>query len=120
MASKWDVTPALRSHVETRFERLARHFEGDCEIRVQLALEKPLHKAIATINVAGRTLHGDAVGPDMYDGHPGGQADRQLIKHKENSWNNARVMVWPRVRIPSEHWPVSTGRLREHHADYRQ
>ena len=32
-----DVTPALRSYVETRFERLGRHFEGDCEIRVQLS-----------------------------------------------------------------------------------
>ena len=80
-----EVTPALRSHVETRFERLARHFEGDCEIRVQLALEKPLHKAIATINVAGRTLHGDAVGPDMYAAIDilVDKLDRQLIKHKE-------------------------------------
>lgn len=80
-----DVTPALRSHVETRFERLARHFEGDCEIRVQLALEKPQHKAIATINVAGRTLHGDAVGPDMYAAIDllVDKLDRQLIKHKE-------------------------------------
>ena len=33
-----DVTPALRSYVETRFERLGRRVDKDCEIRVQLAL----------------------------------------------------------------------------------
>ena len=36
-----DVTPALRDYVETRFERLARHFEHPCQIRVQLGLDKP-------------------------------------------------------------------------------
>ncbi len=80
-----DVTPALRSYVETRFERLGRHFEGDCEIRGQLGLDKPDHKAIATINVAGRTLHGDAVGQDMYAAIDllVDKLDRQLVKHKE-------------------------------------
>ena len=55
-----DVTPALRSYVETRFERLGRRIDHDCEIRVQLALEKPNHKAIATVYLSGRTLHSDA------------------------------------------------------------
>ena len=87
-----DVTPALRSHVETRFARLARHFEGDCEIRVQLALEKPHHKAIATVNVAGRTLHGDATGQDMYAAIDllVDKLDRQLLKHKEKQVEQRR------------------------------
>ncbi len=87
-----EVTPALRSHVETRFERLGRHFDGDCEVRVQLALEKPLHKAIATINVSGRTLHGDATGQDMYSAIDVlvDKLDRQLIKHKEKQVEQRR------------------------------
>lgn len=87
-----EVTPALRSYVETRFERLGRHFEGDCEIRVQLALEKPEHKAIATINVSGRTLHGDAAGQDMYAAIDllVDKLDRQLIKHKEKHLEQRR------------------------------
>ena len=56
-----EVTPALHSYVETRCERLGRLVDKDCEIRVQLALEKPDHKAIATVNLAGRTLHGAPV-----------------------------------------------------------
>ena len=80
-----EVTPALRSHVETRFERLGRRIDHDCEIRVQLALEKPNHKAIATVNLSGRTLHSDATGQDMYAAIDllVDKLDRQLVKHKE-------------------------------------
>ena len=80
-----DVTPALRSYVETRFKRLGRHFEGDCEIRVQLGLEKPAHKAEANVTLAGRKLHADATGQDMYAAIDllVDKLDRQLIKHKE-------------------------------------
>ena len=79
-----DVTPALRSYVETRFERLGRRVDKDCEIRVQLALEKPSHKAIANVNLPGSTLHGDALGPDMYAAIDllADKLDRLLMKHK--------------------------------------
>ena len=80
-----EVTPALRSYVETRFERLNRHFEQECEIRVQLGLEKPNHKADATVIIAGRTLHSDAVAQDMYAAIDllVDKLDRLLVKHKE-------------------------------------
>ena len=87
-----DVTPALRSYVETRFERLGRHFEGDCEIRVQLGLEKPDHKAEANVTLAGRKLHADALGQDMYAAIDllVDKLDRQLIKHKEKMVDHHR------------------------------
>ncbi|HRO62785.1 ribosome-associated translation inhibitor RaiA [Thermomonas sp.] len=87
-----EVTPALRSYVETRFERLERRVDKDCEIRVQLALEKPSHKAIATVNLAGRTLHGDAIGPDMYAAIDllVDKVDRLLVKHKEKQTEQRR------------------------------
>ncbi len=79
-----DVTPALRTYVENRFERLHRHFGDGCEIRVQLGLEKPSHKALATVKLAGRTLHTDAVAPDMYAAIDvlADKVDRLLMKHK--------------------------------------
>ena len=55
-----DVTPALRDYVENRFARLGRHFEHPCQIRVQLGLDKPHHRAEATVTVVkGKkiTLH---------------------------------------------------------------
>lgn len=81
-----DVTPALQSYVENTLKRLSRRVEGqDCEIRVQLGTEKPNYKAVATVNLAGRTLHCDATAPDMYAAIDllADKLDRQLIKHKE-------------------------------------
>ncbi|RPE81016.1 ribosome hibernation-promoting factor, HPF/YfiA family [Vulcaniibacterium tengchongense] len=61
-----DVTPALRDYVETRLARLQRHYDRPLDVRAQLSVEKPDHCAKATVSVAGRTLHADAVGKDMY------------------------------------------------------
>ena len=80
-----EVTPALRDYVETRLARLERHFEQPCTIRVQLAVDKPRHRAEATVNVAGRSMHTDATAPDMYAAIDvlADKLDRLLVKHKE-------------------------------------
>ena len=87
-----EVTPALRDYVETRMARLGRHFEQACQVRVQLALDKPDHKAEATVNLPGRTLHADANGVDMYAAIDllADKLDRLLIKHKEKRVEHRR------------------------------
>ncbi|MDR0183093.1 ribosome hibernation-promoting factor, HPF/YfiA family [Lysobacter arvi] len=61
-----EVTPALRDYVETKLSRLERHCEQPFDVRTQLSLEKPNHRAKATVNLAGRTLVADAQAVDMY------------------------------------------------------
>ena len=61
-----EVTAALRGYVESKLERLQRHFDQPFDVRAQLSLDKPDHRAEATVNFAGRTLHADAVAIDMY------------------------------------------------------
>ena len=87
-----EVTPALRDYVETRLARLARHFEHPCQIRVQLGLDKPEHKAVATVNLSGRTLHTDASGQDMYAAIDllADKLDRLLMKQKEKMVDHHR------------------------------
>lgn len=88
-----EVTPALRDYVETRMARLSRHFEHPCQIRVQLALDKPDHKALATVTLPGSpTLHTDANGVDMYAAIDllTDKLDRLLIKHKERMVSHHR------------------------------
>ena len=87
-----EVTPALRDYVETRLARLARHFEHPCQIRVQLGLDKPEHKAVATVNLSGRTLHTDASGQDMYAAIDllSDKLDRLLMKQKERMVDHHR------------------------------
>ena len=87
-----EVTPALRDYVETRLARLARHFEHPCQIRVQLGLDKPEHKAVATVNLSGRTLHTDASGQDMYAAIDllADKLDRLLMKQKKRMVDHRR------------------------------
>ena len=87
-----EVTPALRDYVETRFARLSRHFDQPFEVRTQLSLDKPEHKAEATVNVSGRTLHADANAIDMYAAIDllADKLDRLLVKHKEKQMEQRR------------------------------
>jgi len=80
-----EITPALREYVETKLERLRRHFERPCEVRVQLGIDKPQHLAEATVTLAGKTLHTDAAGVDMYAAIDllADKLDRLLLKHKQ-------------------------------------
>jgi putative sigma-54 modulation protein len=61
-----EVTPALRDYVESKLARLERHCEQAFDVRTQLSLDKPNHRAKATINIGGRTLVADAAAVDMY------------------------------------------------------
>jgi putative sigma-54 modulation protein len=79
------VTPALRDYVETKLARLERHFDQPIDARILLGVETSEHCAEATVTVAGRTLHADASGVDLYAAIDllADKLDRLLVKHKE-------------------------------------
>ena len=80
-----EVTPALKDYVETKLSRLGRHFDQPFDVRTQLRVEKPHHCAEANVSIAGRTLHADASGQDMYAAIDllADKLERLLMKHKE-------------------------------------
>lgn len=80
-----DLTEALRSYVNEKFQRLERHFERVVDVHVVLGVEKQLQKAEANIHVSGNTLFASAEEPDMYAAIDllVDKLDRQLVKHKE-------------------------------------
>ena len=86
------VTPAMREYVETKFARLGRHFDQPLDVRTTLAVEKPDHRAEATLNISGRTMHADASGVDMYAAIDllADKLDRLLLKHKEKRVDHHR------------------------------
>ena len=45
-----EVTPALRDYVESKLSRLSRHFDQPIDVRTQLSLDKPDHRAEANVN----------------------------------------------------------------------
>lgn len=87
-----DVTQALREYVQAKFERLGRHFEPLLDVHVVLAVEKLEHKADATIQVPGDTLHAATSAESMYAAIDllADKLDRQVIKFKEKLTDHHR------------------------------
>lgn len=80
-----DITPAMKSHVDEKFERITRHFDRVTDVHVILSVEKQGHKAEATIHVSGNKLFASAEMDDMYAAIDSmvDKLDRQIIKHKQ-------------------------------------
>ncbi|MEO8669792.1 MAG: ribosome-associated translation inhibitor RaiA [Tahibacter sp.] len=89
-----DVTPALRSYVESKFERILRHFEHLHDVGVTLSVEKLVHTAEATLHAAaGKTIHAEASAADMYAAIDAlsDKLDGQIRKHKEKLTDHHRT-----------------------------
>jgi putative sigma-54 modulation protein len=82
-----EVTPAMRSYVLKRFERISRHFEHVIDIHCVLTVEKLRHKAEATLFMRGHKIHADATEPNMYAAIDAlaDKLDRCVKKHKEKA-----------------------------------
>ncbi|MFT4518936.1 MAG: putative sigma-54 modulation protein [Halioglobus sp.] len=80
-----EVTSPMKEYVESKFERLQRHFDEISTTHVILAVEKNEQKAEATVHIAGADLFAHAESEDMYASIDAlaDKLDRQLIKHKQ-------------------------------------
>jgi putative sigma-54 modulation protein len=82
-----DVTAALREYVATRLARLERHFDHLTSVHCVLGVEKLVHKAEATVQLDGATIHADSLEEDMYAAIDAlaDKLERQIRKHKEKA-----------------------------------
>jgi putative sigma-54 modulation protein len=82
-----DITDALKSYVDTKLERLERHFDRITNVNVILRVEKQRQKAEATIRISGGEIFADSEADDLYAAIDllADKLDRQLIKRKEKS-----------------------------------
>ena len=82
-----DVTDSLRSYVDTKLDRLERHFDRITSMNVILSVEKLRQKAEATIHVSGGEIYAEAEHDDLYAAIDmlADKLDRQLIKKKEKT-----------------------------------
>lgn len=80
-----DITPALRSYVDNKLERLERHFDHATDVHVILSVEKLRHKAEARMHVTGNQLFADATDGNMYAAIDSlmDKLDRQVKRFKE-------------------------------------
>ena len=80
-----EVTQALRSYVESKIEKIERHFDLVSDVNCILTVEKLRHKAEATIKVNGGTIYADNTEEDMYAAIDGlvDKLERRVRKYKE-------------------------------------
>jgi putative sigma-54 modulation protein len=82
-----EITPALRSYVEKKLERVTRHFDHVIDVHCILTVEKLSQKAEATLHMRGETVHAIAEEADMYAAIDAltDKLDRRVVKHKEKT-----------------------------------
>jgi len=80
-----DITDSLRNYVDTKFEKLERHFDHISNVHVILNVEKLNQKAEATVHLSGAEVFASSEDSDMYAAIDRmiDKLDRQVIRHKE-------------------------------------
>ncbi len=80
-----ELTDSLNEYVQSKFEKLERHFDNITNAQVTLSVEKNRQKAEGDVHIAGGQLFASDEQEDMYVAIDGliDKLDRQIIKHKE-------------------------------------
>jgi len=84
-----EVTPALRTYVTSKLDRISRHFDQVVDIRVLLTVdnktEKDLRqKAECNIHIKGKDIFAESSHADLYAAVDdlADKLDRQVLRHK--------------------------------------
>ncbi len=88
-----EMTDAMHNYVESKFERLERHFDNVTNVHVILSVEKQRQKAEATVHISGGNIFANAEEDDMYAAIDAltDKLDRQIKKHKEKLTDHHRA-----------------------------
>ena len=84
------ITPALRHHIESRFERLARYEVKLSHLAVILGVSKLQHRAEVVCTMQGKRIQAKALTQEMYAtiDQLVDRLETQIRKHKERRTNH--------------------------------
>jgi putative sigma-54 modulation protein len=84
-----EVTPALKSYVQHKLERVTRHFDHVIDAHVILTVEKLRQKAEVTLHVRGKDLHCESEETDLYAAIDllADKLDRQVLRYKDKLYD---------------------------------
>ena len=93
-----EVTPALRSYVTSKLDRITKHFDSVVDIKVLLTVEKQKEKegrqrAECNIHVKGNDLFAESASEDLYAAVDDlvDKLDRQVVRHKDRIQNHQHL-----------------------------
>ena len=80
-----NITPAIRTYVTSKLERITRHFDHVIDVNVILSVEKLKQKIECNVHLKGKDIFVESSDTDMYAAIDTltDKLDRQIIKHKE-------------------------------------
>lgn len=80
-----EITPAIRTYVISKLERVNRHFDHVIDVSVVLSVDKLQQRVEANVHVRGKEIHAQSIEADMYAAIDAlaDKLDRQVLKHKE-------------------------------------
>lgn len=85
-----EVTPAIREHVQSKLERITRHFDQVIGAHVTIAVDnlkekEKRHKVEINLHLPGKDIHVESLAQDLYAAIDllMDKLDRQVIKHKD-------------------------------------
>jgi putative sigma-54 modulation protein len=106
-----ELTPAIREYVQSKLERIKRHFDQVIDISVILTVDKitekeKRQKAEINLRVKGKDLHAESIAHDLYAAIDAliDKLDRQVIKYKDKMQNHQHDAI---KHLPEE-LPVAT------------
>jgi putative sigma-54 modulation protein len=84
-----EVTPAIRSYVQSKIGRITRHFDHVIDAHVILTADKLKQKAEVTLHVPGKELHCESEQADLYAAIDmlADKLDRQILKYKDKLYD---------------------------------
>jgi len=80
-----DVTEAIKSYIEKKFKRIARHDDHVTNAHVVISVDRHYQRAEATLHGVGGEIFADAESDDLYAAidQLADRVDRQILKQKE-------------------------------------
>jgi putative sigma-54 modulation protein len=106
-----ELTPAIREYVQTKLERITRHFDHVIDVAVILAVEKlpekeKRQKAEINLRLRGNVIHVESIAVDLYAAIDTliDKLDRQVLKYKSKLKNHQcealkRIPATPEVDV---------------------
>jgi putative sigma-54 modulation protein len=87
-----EVTPALRTYVMSKLDRISRHFDQVVDVKVLLSVDNHTEKDIrqraeCNIHVKGRDLFAHSAHEDLYAAvdELADKLDRQVLRYKDKA-----------------------------------
>ena len=95
-----EVTSAIRDYVQSKLERVTRHFDHVIDIAVILSVDnltekEKRQKAEVNLRMSGKTVHVESLAQDLYAAIDTlmDKLDRQVMKHKDKVQDHSNQSI---------------------------